>query len=107
MAIDNPEVIDVMGLDRKTGRVTLTVSDHLEWGCPEEHFTLLKEKVEAYVRFVQSGQLLESYPKARDRQVEIKVVFKHSPAGLRKLDEIGAAVERAGLFFSHEVLSTH
>jgi hypothetical protein len=107
MAIDNPNVVDAMGIDKETGRVVLSVSDHLEWTRSDEHFTLLEEKIEAYIRFVQSGQLLESYPKAQDRQVEIKIVFKHSPAGQRRLGQIHAAVERAGLSFSHEVLSTN
>ena len=39
MSIEQPDVVDIMSIDRMTGHVVLTISDHLEWtdstGAPD------------------------------------------------------------------------
>ncbi len=81
MSVSEPDVIDVMGLDRETGHVVLTVSDHLDWDADflGEHLAALELKLGRYFQFVSSGQVKEAYPQADGRGVRVEVVFKFSP----------------------------
>ncbi|MEP6848716.1 MAG: DUF6572 domain-containing protein [Acidobacteriota bacterium] len=52
----------------------------MDWkGDISEHLFLLQEKLNAYLRFVESGELLESYPKAVGKSVVFAVVMKFAP----------------------------
>lgn len=77
MAIDNPGVIDAIGTDRITGAIVLTVSDHLDWTEERHHLRVLQDKLNAYLDFIQSGQLSEDYPDAGDATLRIEVIAKH------------------------------
>jgi hypothetical protein len=37
MSVDQPKIIDFIGVDRVSGEVILTISDHLEWSNSPEH----------------------------------------------------------------------
>lgn len=43
MTIEDPTVVDFVGVENSTGTVTLTISDHLSWKNVE-HFELLEKK---------------------------------------------------------------
>ena len=68
----------MVGISRVSGKVILTVSDHLAWDAQEhEHLMLLQEKIKTYLRFVESGEIYQEYPDARNRQVLIEIVGKY------------------------------
>lgn len=78
MAIDNARVVDFISIDPATDKVVLTIADHLEWDKnTDEHSRLLREKLNAYVEFIESGGLLKKYPKAKGREVIVEVVGKY------------------------------
>lgn len=77
MTIEQTEVVDAIGIERSTGHIVLSISDHLDWVDVERHSTLMREKVDSYLRFVSSGEIFQSYPKARSRQVVIRVYCKY------------------------------
>ena len=53
LSIEQTDVVDFMGIDKLTGEIVLTISDHLEWNdADEEHLWLLQEKINAYLRFI-------------------------------------------------------
>ncbi|MGO8134287.1 DUF6572 domain-containing protein, partial [Rhizobium ruizarguesonis] len=57
MALDETNVIDAIGVDKATGELVLTITDHLEWkGSDSEHLLLLQEKLNTYLGFVESGE---------------------------------------------------
>ena len=60
------------------GTVCLILTDHLPWDEPE-HLLKLQEKLNAYVAFYESGQLLEVEPSASEGRVVIEVAAKHEP----------------------------
>jgi hypothetical protein len=76
-----------IGVERSSGKVVLTISDHLDWANDDVHIAKLEAKIETYVAFVESGEILASYPDARNRAVRIDVVMRESPsvAGARFL----------------------
>jgi hypothetical protein len=78
MSVCEAEVVDAIGIENDSGKVVLTVSDHLEWD--DDHIVLLEQKLNAYIAFIESGELLAAYPDAVDRQPVIDVVCKYAPS---------------------------
>ncbi len=61
MAIEKSNIVDAVGIEKTTGDVVLTIADYLDWETSEaQHLELLQEKLNAYLRFIESGELLES-----------------------------------------------
>ena len=93
----NPEVVDYVGIDLN-GDVVLTVSDHLIWDDKNEHLLALQNKINAYLAFMEKGNLYEEYPDAKDRNIVISIVAQYEPNDTAKifLDRIGETLESAG-----------
>jgi DNA-binding beta-propeller fold protein YncE len=78
VSVDQTNVVDFIGIDDATGSVVLTIADHLAWSEGDnEHLLLLQEKLNTYLGFVESGELLKTYPSAEGRAVLIDVVCKY------------------------------
>jgi hypothetical protein len=66
VSVEQFDVVDVVSIDKKTGHVILTISDHLDWSNSVEHQTILQAKLNKYLAFVESleprewGRALES-----------------------------------------------
>ena len=105
MSIEQSDVIDIISTDRLTGRVVLTISDHLDWSNSAAHQLLLQTKLNRYLAFVESGELFESYPDAKNSQVEFKIVFQFPPddGGQAFLARVRPIVESAGFELREEV----
>jgi len=104
LAVDPPKVVDFVGVDERTGEVILTISDHLDWKDSQEHLLVLQEKLNAYLAFVESGELLESYSDAKERAVGIEVIFKFRPDGLalQFLARAKEFIQSAGFSFTYK-----
>jgi len=104
MSVEETSVIDIIGIDQ-TGQVVLTISDHLDWSDTIAHQKVLQEKLNRYLAFVESGEIIESYPDARNRTVAFRVVFKFPPdaSGRSFLNKVEAVIESAGFTWRDEV----
>src|SRR5581483_10854487 len=78
MSIEQRKIIDAAGVRQADGRCVLTITDHLEWYAPE-HLPNLKRKIDDYIAFIESGEIYERFPDAREREIEIEVVCSHYP----------------------------
>lgn len=89
MALDDTHSIDAVGTEASTGVVVLTLLDAWDWADERAHLFALQAKLNAYFEFVESGQLEESYPEARDRPRKLEIVTKHAlaAAGQKLLDQ--------------------
>lgn len=105
VSVDNPNVVDAVGTDRATGGVVLTISDHLEWDAANEHLVALHAKINSYLDFIQSGQLLEEYPAACGKPVTILLCCKFAPSadGMAFLGRVQEVIAAGGWFFSWRV----
>jgi hypothetical protein len=77
MAVDNTNVVDFISTKDDTNEVYLTISDHLDWSSVMDHLLLLQEKINAYLGFIESGDLYTQYPLAYGKQIVINVVGKY------------------------------
>ncbi len=107
MSVEQSEVIDIIGINRLTGEVILTISDHLDWSDTTAHQLLLQSKLNRYLAFVESGEILESYPAAKGRTVVFNLVFRFAPdEGCRKfLAKVRPIIESAGFRIEEGVFS--
>jgi L-ascorbate metabolism protein UlaG (beta-lactamase superfamily) len=98
MSIEQPDVVDAVGIEKKTGDVVLTISDHLDWIDEQEHLRALQEKVDTYLRFVKSGELFEKYPETAGRKVVLDIVGRVplSDAGKRFVTAARESLEASG-----------
>lgn len=108
MSVDQTNVIDAIGVDSATGEVVLTIADHLEWTeSDNDHLLLLQEKLNTYLSFIESGEMLETYPDAKGRAVLIDIVCKYpmSQQAQGFYNQVGRIVEGAGMKFRHRLFS--
>lgn len=77
MAVDNSEIIDFISITEQN-IVVLTISDHLDWEDINSHLILLQDKINSYLKFIESGEIYETYPKAKGKSLVIEIVKKYS-----------------------------
>jgi len=58
MTVEETNVVDLISTDRKTGDIILIISDHLDWSDSTGHQQILQAKFNAYLAFVESGEIL-------------------------------------------------
>lgn len=107
VSIEQTDVVDIVSTDRMTGHVVLTISDHLDWSDSTAHQMLLQTKLNRYLAFVESGEILQSYPDVKDRPVTFKVIFQFPPdeAGRAFLAKVKQVIEAAGFSLRDEVFT--
>src|SRR5436309_1830637 len=78
VAVDDPDTIDIMSIN-PTGAVVLTIADHLDWADSTTHQSILQAKMNRYLAFIESGEILEHHADAADRGVVIEVLTRCEP----------------------------
>jgi hypothetical protein len=107
MSIDQADTIDFVGIDKASGDLWLTISDHLPWDENEgNHLILLQDKLNAYLRFIESGEVIEKFPGAEGRKIVIDLVgkFPLSQLATSFFERARAATEEAGFRLQFRVL---
>lgn len=80
MSVVDTDSIDAMGLDKEAKRVFLTIIDPLMWDSENLHLFTLQEKINTYLHFIESGELLKALPDGKDCDIAIELVLKHTPS---------------------------
>jgi hypothetical protein len=101
MSVEQTPVVDAIGIDRASGAVHLTITDHLQWD--QAHLFALQNKINSYLGFIESGEIFVSYPQARDRDIKIDVVMKFRPTedAFAFLQQAETVIEKAGILFGY------
>ena len=79
MTIEQTDVVDIISHDKDNNELNLIISDHLEWDEENEKLLLLQEKLNSYLAFLESDEVLEHYPNSKYDAYIIKIVSKHTP----------------------------
>lgn len=77
MSIIETNKIDAMGISKDGEGLILMLADHLDWKNEPEHLTLLQDKINAYLGFIESNQYSETYPDIVFEYYVIDVRFKY------------------------------
>ena len=106
MSIEQVDTVDFVSIDEKSGEALLTISDHLAWDENEgTHLELLQDKLNAYVRFIESGELLRKFPQVEGKFVVIDLVSKFDLSDRAELliRRASKAIRNAGFRLQHRV----
>jgi hypothetical protein len=106
VSIEDRGTVDAIGIEKSSGEAVLTISDHLDWAEEEPHLLLLQEKLNTYLAFFESGEILESYPASSGLEHRIEIVFRVPPSeGARRfLEVVRPTLSDAGLGLSWRLL---
>jgi hypothetical protein len=110
MSIDQTDIVDFVSIDQGTDALMLTISDHLPWGDEEgPHLQLLQSKLNACLRFIESGELVAKYPEALGRDIVVNIVARYPPSSKATmfLEHADTAIQAAGFHFKFSVGSAH
>ncbi len=105
MAVDDHKTIDLASVIGDSGTVLLVVSDHLDWSDTLDHQEKLQSKLNAYLAFVESGEIFDRFPDAVGKPVEMRVVLLCPPdlEGEQFLARAKEVIESVGFAFSYQV----
>ncbi|WP_136805857.1 DUF6572 domain-containing protein [Desulfosediminicola flagellatus] len=79
MSIEQTEVIDFISAAKDEQYIDLTISDHLAWDDKNEKLLILQDKLNSYLEFIESGQLIEEYPASKGKKIRIDLRCKFEP----------------------------
>lgn len=100
MSVDQKDKVDFIST-APNGKVVLTISDHLLWDKENEHLLVLQDKLNSYLMFIESGEIFESYPAAKNKNLIIEVGMQYEPneVGLIFLNRCKETILNAGIEF--------
>jgi hypothetical protein len=107
VALEQPNQVDAMGVERATGHAVLTIADAWDWSDEQGHLSALQEKLNAYFAFIESEEVWQSYPAAAGRQLRINVVFRFAPtaAAIKFLAKAADVASQLDVLVSHETFA--
>jgi hypothetical protein len=77
--VANPAVIDLFGVDGKTGEVVLAMKEPRPWDGSDERLHELQEKFNAYVSFLLDGEMTAAHPELSGKSARIELRCDHMP----------------------------
>ena len=98
--LENLNLIDLASID-PNGNAVLTIIDNLEWDSENEHLLVLQNKINVYLEAIESGELNDKYPSAKNKSIIIEVVSLHepNPDGKLFLERVGNILKASGYAF--------
>src|SRR3954469_986763 len=77
--VANAAVIDLFGVDGKTGEVLLAMNEPRPWDGSDERLHELQEKFNAYVSFLLDGEMIAAHPELAGKAARIELRCDHMP----------------------------
>ena len=77
--VANAAVIDLFGLDGKTGEVVLAMNEPRAWDGTDDRLHELQEKFNAYVSFLLDGEMVSAHPELAGKPARIELRCDHMP----------------------------
>ncbi len=106
MSILDKDKIDIIGINKITDEVILTISDHLNWENELVHLEQLQDKLNTYIKFIEGGQIEIDYPTCSGKKLAIEIVsqYEFSEQGLILLEKAYPILKSIGVELRHKVL---
>ena len=92
MSVLDKDVVDAISKTSDGKGIGLLITDHLNWNDEKAHFSILADKINSYIGFIQDEQYLQVYPEM-EKQCDywiIQIDFLYEPSTVAKqfLDQI-------------------
>ncbi|MEQ4923758.1 DUF6572 domain-containing protein [Proteus hauseri] len=93
MSIVDTNKVDMIGIPKEnTDLVRLGITDHLRWKDDTfEHLYLLQEKMNSYIRFIESKEVYEAFPESKGINnflIEIFFLYEIPTACIEFLEKV-------------------
>jgi hypothetical protein len=107
MALDSSRIVDALHLDPVSCEAVLSLADEQEWGALKEHLWKLQEKINAYIAYIEAGEIKDVFPEAAERASRIDLVFKYAPPAEANwfFEHTSQVLHGAGIGFSWRVFA--
>ena len=79
--VENPKVVDLIGVDPVSDKVVLTMIERRPWGADQRQFQQIEEKINRYMGYALDGFLAEHYPQYEGKRVQIRLECAEEPHG--------------------------
>jgi hypothetical protein len=77
--VANPAVIDLFGVDGKSGEVVLAMNEPRPWDGSDDRLHELQEKFNAYLSFLLDGEMVAAHPELAGKTARIELRCDHMP----------------------------
>jgi hypothetical protein len=77
--VANPAVIDLFGVDGRTGEVVLAMNEPRPWDGSDDRLHEVQEKFNAYVSFLLDGEMLAAHPELAGKPARIELRCDEMP----------------------------
>jgi len=77
--VANPAMIDLFGVDGKSGEVVLAMHEPRPWDASDERLHQLQEKFNVYVSFLLDGEMVAAHPELAGKPARIELRCDHMP----------------------------
>jgi hypothetical protein len=103
VGLENPNKLDTIGTETITGDLVLILFDAWEWESEQQalyrHLLALQDKLNAYLAFIESGQLREMYPNSAGQKIRIDIITRFASPEIvgRFLDQARTVAAQLGV----------
>jgi hypothetical protein len=77
--VENPGVLDALGMDPDTGEVVLVMFEQRPWNVGDKQLFQLQEKLNSYMSFALDGEMEEQLPQTVGKKVRITLACAEEP----------------------------
>jgi hypothetical protein len=109
MALEQANVVDIVGIESASGDLVLTLTDAWGWSESEEgeHLVLLQDKLNHYIAAIESREIFESFSQQIGRtlsveqrtRVEVRLLHPASAKGRQFFREVKTTLLGIGVDF--------
>lgn len=78
MSVIEKNKIDGIGKSKDNKKIVMMISDHMNWDNEYEHLIILQDKINAYIHFIENGQVAQMYPNFNEYVIMIYFKIKIS-----------------------------
>jgi hypothetical protein len=105
LSLYETNIVDAIGIDKEKNHVTLALIDSEGWVNEEYHLLLLQEKLNSYLSFIESGEIITSYKEAEGKDIEITIHFKNDipQSCIVFLGSVKEIIDEAGFMFNYRI----
>ena len=101
--VENPEIIDLITPDKKTGEIVLLIIEQRPWGSDPNQLAQFDEKLNRYLAYLLDGFLVKQYPQYEGKPTRIQIDAADKPTDektVRFLEGVAMVCEQNGIGFS-------
>jgi hypothetical protein len=107
VTIEDRNTVDSISVSEDGKDYELLMTEERLFEDSDLQFEQLEDKINAYIDFIQLGQLYEQYPQARGHELKVCLVCRNEPVGERFRDLLNTAArlfDENGVEFYIEVI---